>query len=268
MPTFPGRKLWLPLAISLALAGCSKPLSHDELLARATDAFAEGKLNAAEIDAKTALQQDTRSAEGRRLLGQVYLRQRALAEAAVEFEKSLESAQDPAVAVLYAEALLGAGDAQKLVDLHEDTGFAYLADEPAWLALVARAQAQSGDTFTAEHTLSRALELAPEDPQVRLAQAFVAVRHTGEIADAEAILKALTESHPEFEEAWSLYGSLKQARGDFATAEAAFATASKLNHFRLNDRLGLVATLVEQGKHEEAGKELEKLEQIIPDHPG
>ncbi|MEQ9462701.1 MAG: PEP-CTERM system TPR-repeat protein PrsT [Haliea sp.] len=268
MPTFSGRKLWLPIAISLALAGCSKPLSHDELLARASEAFAEGRLNAAEIDAKTALQQNTRSAEGRRLLGEVFLRQRSLAEAAVEFEKSLDAAPDPAVAVLYAEALLGAGEAQKLVDLNEDAGFAYVADDPAWLALVARAQAQSGDSFTAADTLSRALQLAPEHPQVRLSQAFVSARHAGEVADAEAILKALTESHPEFEEAWSLYGSFKQSRGDFAAAEQAFATVSALNPFRLNDRLGLVATLVEQGKHSEAGKELEKLEKVIPDHPG
>ena len=95
------RKLWLPAMAVLAISACSKPLTHDELLARAQQSFAEGKLNAAEIDAKTALQQDSRSAEGRRVLGEVFLRQRAMAEAAVEFEKSLEAEKVGEVAVLY-----------------------------------------------------------------------------------------------------------------------------------------------------------------------
>ena len=80
--------------------------------------------------------------------------------------------------------------------------------------------------------------------------------------------RTLTEKHPDFAEAWSLYGSVLQARADYPAAEQAFATASSLNRFRLNDRLSMVAVQVEQGKHTEAAKELEQLEKIIPDHPG
>jgi len=246
------RKLWLPIMAVLAVSACSKSLTQDELLARAQQSFAEGKLNAAEIDAKTALQQDSRSAEGRRVLGEVFLRQRAMPEAAVEFEKSLETETVPEVAVLYAEALIGAGEAEKLLQHYADPGYAFAAEEPAWLALVARAQASTGDTFSAEETLSKAMELAPENPQVRLSQAFVSVSHTGEREDAQAILKNLTTEYPEFAEAWSLYGGLLQARGDYPAAEQAFATASTLNRFRLNDRLSLVAVQVEQGKNAEA----------------
>ena len=182
------RTILLALMLALALAACSKPLSHDELLGRAEQALDEGKLNAAVIDVKTALQQDKTSAPGRRLLGEVLLRQRKLDEAAIEFGKSLASAEEPSVAALYAQALLGSGQQDELLDLQQNGFFAFAADEPAFLASLARAQATIGDTFTAEQTIEAALAIDPDNPQVQLAQAAVLARHTGEFDEARNIL--------------------------------------------------------------------------------
>ena len=258
----------VPIALVLALAGCSNSLTPDELLLRGQQSLEQGKLKAAQIDAKTALQQDPANAAARLLLGQVMFRQRDLEGAAVEFGKSLASAKDAAVAVLYAQSLLGSGQQDELLDLHAKGFFAFASRDPEVLALLARAQATTGDTFTAEQTLAEATAIAPDNPQVRLASAVVLAGHTGDVEQARAILQSLTEDHPEFEDGWSLYGTMTQAMGDYATAQAAFTEASRLNHFRLEDRLGLVAVLVEQEKYEEATRELDQLDAIIPDQPG
>ena len=84
----------------------------------------------AQIDAKTALQQDPANAAARLLLGQVMFRQRDLEGAAVEFGKSLASAKDAAVAVLYAQSLLGSGQQDELLDLHAKGFFAFASRDP------------------------------------------------------------------------------------------------------------------------------------------
>ena len=144
------RKLVLLFILPLALAACSRQLSQEELLDRAQLAFAEGKFAAAEIDIKNALQQEPANAAGRRLLGELRLQQRDMEGAAAEFGKSMDSKQDPAVAVLYAEALLGSGQQDKLVQLQEEGFFDIAAENPTFLAILARAQAVSGDMFTAQ----------------------------------------------------------------------------------------------------------------------
>lgn len=264
--SFP-RTVLLAVILAASVSACSKPLSQEELLARAQQAFNEGDLNAAFIDTRTALQQDVTSAEGRRLLGEVFLRQRNLEEAAIEFGKSLEAAQDVAVAGRYAEALLGAGDPAKLLELHQDDAFAFVAQDPTWLALVARAQVQTGDGFTAASTVESAAALNPDDRQVKLSQAIIAARHTGDLQAATEILRSLTETNPDFADAWSLYGSLTQASGDREQAELAFAEAASLNPLRFEDRLNVVAVRLEQSKFAEAATEVERLEKLIPDHP-
>lgn len=266
LASFPASRSIL-LVILLALGACTKAPSSDELLERAWQALGEGKLNAAVIDAKSALQQGTSNASGRRLLGEVSLKQRNLEEAALEFDKSLASVKDPAVGALYAQALFGSGQQDKLLELQQSDFFAFAGDEPAYWAFVARAHARTGDTFTAQAILEQVLDIDKNNPQVQLAQAAILVRHTGEFDKALTMLQELTQAHPEFENAWSLYGSVAQAMGDLAMAENAYAEAGRLNRYRLEDRLALVAVLVEQEKYDSATEELSRLQEVIPNHP-
>ena len=78
------------LAIAFTVAGCAKEPTPEELIDRAQQALDENRLRAAEIDAKTALKLGPRNAQARLMLGQVYSRKGLHADAAVEYEKSLD----------------------------------------------------------------------------------------------------------------------------------------------------------------------------------
>ena len=112
------------LAASLALlTACGENLSREELLDRARGALAEGRINAAVVDVKTALQEAPRDAAGRRLYGEILLQQRNLPQAAEELRRSLDATFDPQVAVLYASTLVDAGEPQEVVDLAKKWGY-------------------------------------------------------------------------------------------------------------------------------------------------
>ena len=120
----------LLMASALMLFACSAELPPEELLERAQLAFDEDRLKAAVIDAKSVLRQDPSNAEGRRLLGDVNFRQRQLNAAAAEFERSLAGEKNPAVAALYADALTGSGQAEKVVSLNDSGFFDFAKGEP------------------------------------------------------------------------------------------------------------------------------------------
>lgn len=252
----------------LALVACSRSLPPEELLQRAELALEQGRLNAAVIDIKSALQQLPSDDRGRRLLGEVYLHQRLFAEAAAEFERSLGTAADPAVAALYAEALNSSGQPQKVIDLHSEGFFDFALLEPAFVAVLAKSQILLGDTFEAEDTLAQARALDATHPEVRLAEAIFAVNHQRDLERGAQILGLLTEEHPEFDEAWSFYGALLARQGDLVAAESAYGRAAAINPARMSDRLMRVNLLLELNWFEDADAELRLLEERIPSHPG
>jgi putative PEP-CTERM system TPR-repeat lipoprotein len=257
------------LAATVAvLAACGQDLTREELLDRARGALEEGKVNAAVVDVKTALQQSPSDAHGRRLYGEILLRQRNLPQAAEEFRRSLDAAFDPKVAVLYADALVGAGEARELLELAADGYFGPAADVPGFLAARALAEASEGNFFAAADILDDAEAIDPSDPAVRRARAFVMAQHGGDLAGAAAALAALVEEYPDDADAWSLYASILQAEGSLAEAEHAFARAGEINRFRFPDRINHMILLIEQEKYDEAKAVLEQLEPLLPDNPG
>lgn len=266
-PRKPG-SLLLAGALAVLLAACGESLTEEELLTRAGAALERGDARAAIVDAKTALQQNADNPQARRLLGEALLREGDLTAAIAEFERSLEAREDPQVARLLARALLGAGQAARLVELEREGALAFAADDPVFLAHLSRAQVLDGDGFSAEHSWQRAAELAPDLPEVALAEAVLLARHKQDLEQAEKVLKALVEEHPDYADGWSLYGNLHQVRGDLAAAAEAFAEATRINPRRLEDRLSLAAVLVEQEDFERAAKELDALQRLVPDHPG
>ncbi|MFN2288638.1 MAG: XrtA/PEP-CTERM system TPR-repeat protein PrsT [Chromatocurvus sp.] len=254
--------------LTVLLAACGESLTEEELLARAGGALAGGNANAAIVDAKTALQQNADNPKARRLLGEALKYQGDLINAEAEFERSLQSAKDPDVAVLLGEVLLASGQHARFMERYEAGYFDFALEYATFLAHLSRAQILTGDGFTAEQTLALAKDMAPDLPEVLLAEAVVLARHKGDLDAAEILLERLIEAHPEYPDGWSLYGNLQQVRGDRAAAEAAFAEAVRLGPGRLEDLLSQVAMLVEQEKYAEAKKAMGPLQRRVPDHPG
>lgn len=260
-------RLAFALLLALSVSACSPRLSNEELLARAEQSLAEGKLRAALLDARSVLQEDGRNARARYLMGAVYFRQRKFDEAAIELRKSMDLAPAPEAAVLYARSLVDGGQATELLEQHAQGQFEDVAREAQFLAVLARAQAVTGDPFSAEQTYAEAAAIAPEDPQVLMVLAILQSEYYREVDKALATLRRLLESHPDFDDGWMMYGRLQQQLHELPEAEKAFAEAAQLNPFRLEARLGLVAVQIDQGKFDAAAIELAALEKLIPQHP-
>jgi tetratricopeptide (TPR) repeat protein len=257
------------LALLVALtAACSPTPTPEELLARARQALESGDLNAAVIDAKSALQQDAGNAEGRRLLGVVYYQQRQLRPAIAEFERSLAVSPDPAVAALYAKALVASGESEGLVRMHKQGDFGFARNNVNYMATLARAQAISGDLAAAEQTLGLARELASDSPALLLAEAVYILRSTADLEQTVSALELLTARYPDYEDGWSMQGSVALTQLELEQAESAFARTVELNPNRTNERLLLINLLLDRGATELAAELLRPAATTAPRHPG
>lgn len=266
MPSF--QPTAVGLAVLLALSGCSPAADTEDLLGRARQALEAGDLASAGIDVKSVLQRDAASAEARRLHGEIYLLQHQPAVAATEFERSLKAGADPAVAALYAEALVTSGQSPRLIEAYEGGDLDFAAGNPDFLAHLASAQALVGDTFAAEETLASARERLPESPAMLFAEALFHLRHAGDLDAAMAVLETLTQRYPDHHNGWSLLGSAALVQGDIAQAEQAFERAVQLNSHRLNDRLLLSNLLLDRGEREAAAAMLQPVLDSVGGQPG
>lgn len=255
------------LALSVALAACSQA-SEQELLERAQTAMEQGDARSAEIDTRNALQQDPDNAAARRLLGEVYLFQQNAVAAAGEFQRSLAATEDDEVRVLYARALIAANRGDELLELHAQNEFDSVREHPRYLAILANAQANSGQLQAARDTLATAVGTAPDDPMVATTNALFQLVYSNRLDDARATLLSVVESNPDYADAWSLLGGLQQMSNELADAETSFQKTVQLNSYRFSDRLNLITVRIDQGKTEEARSALDNMLASNPDHPG
>jgi len=256
------------LAIGLAgLLGCGESLTKEELLARAQAAIDSSDYNAAVVDVKTALQDAPGDAAGRRMMGEILLKQRYFDQAAEEFRRSLNASFRSDVAVLYARSLIDAGEPEEVVDLHREGFFNQAASSPAFLAELARAQIGSGDYFAASDTLDTVEAGDASLASVRRVRALLLAQSGGDLAVPADLLAALVEDQPEDADAWGLYGAILQAQGRLAEATDAFARAGELDRYRFTDRLSRLMLLLELQRYDEARVVLDKLNSQLPDNP-
>lgn len=255
------------LVLSVALGACSQA-SEQELLDRAHIAIEEGNTRAAEIDTRTALQQNPDNADARRLLGEIYLLQQSSAAAVDEFQRSLEVSENTDVRVLYAQALLAASRGDRLLELEEQNEFDSVRENPRYLAVLANAQAGGGELQNAKVSLAAALAAAPDDPLVSTSNALFLLIYSDSREEARTTLERVVEAHPDYADAWSLLGGVQQLSGEFAQAEKSYEKVVQINSYRFADRLNLITVRFDQGKKDEADSALQRMLASNPDHPG
>lgn len=248
-------------------SACSAPETEGELLARASDALAAGKINEAVVDIKAALQQYPESSPARMLLGETYMVQRDADAAAAAFLRAHQSTKDVESQVRYAQALASANDSNTLLSLNDDENLVAAADG-RYQAAIARAHSLEGDFDAARAALNTALSLDSNDPYIRISEALVLMRTLGDPFDAADILARVTDAHPDNDEAWSLRADIARYAGDTASAAEWYAKTAELNPFRIAERLHLVGALIDLGDTDSANKVLAQLEKSTPNHPG
>lgn len=217
----------LTMVVLLALPGlsaCDAWVTPEERIERAAAEFEAGDLSASMKDVKTALESQPDNPDGRALLARISLRLGDFEGARKELDRAIEAGADPASLrdLHYAIFLAQGRYEDALIALQADDG----APDLLRSTVAAKAQLALGRYDEARASLDTALKLAPDDPEVLLAEARW-LWSTGKIDELKSTLDRLVERFPDLAAAHVLQGRVAMAEGDGAQAAEAFARAQK-----------------------------------------
>jgi len=260
------RKVLSLLTATLLLAACGGD-NPETLLASARDYIAKNDHKAAIIQIKNALQANPEIGEARWLLGKALLESGDPASAEVELRKALDLKQ-PAEQVIpvLGRALLQSQQYRKITDelaKYELTTAEARAD---LLTTLAVAQATQGQQDKANAALTAALQANPENERALLMQARMKAGNR-DLAGAQAIVDAILARTPASHEAWKLKGDLLIADRQIKPALAAYRRAIEARPDFVIAHAAATSLLIQQGKTEDAGQQIEGLKKIAPKNP-
>lgn len=254
------------ITIGACLVACGKQLSSEEYIQRAQAQLADGKVAAATIELKNAVNADAGNALARLLLGSTYFSAGDVQGAVKELRKAHELGAAPdEVLPLLAQALL-------LDDARDELARIELDDlSPASRATVLAAQAlgkaSDGKLPDANDLILTALEANPDSVYALTAHARLLLG-TRSVAPARAELERALELDPRFAPAWSTLGDLEIQEHRFEQAEEAFGKAIELQEFDFADRLKRTLLRFDMGKFDDVRQDVVQLKKMAPQHLG
>ena len=254
----PFRVSRLPLALLLGaslLTACGGEDSA-KLVAEARAKLATGDYKAAMIQLKNAVAKDDKNAEARFELGKLYLAQLDLASAEKEFRRAREAGLSAdSVNPMIARALIGQHEYQRVLDelpAPADGG----AGAATMLALRATAELGLGHKEDARKTLQRAQQAEPNNAEVHLVLAQLALAD-GDSAKAMQDLDQALRIDPNHRESLLLKGSLLRATGKPSEATAIYREVLRIAPGNINARLALADIAIAGNKLDDARKEVD-----------
>ena len=263
---FPFRGITLSVLLALTLTACSgqKP---EAMLASARDYMAKDDLKAAVIQVKNALQENPDLAEGRYLLGLALLRGGDAVGAETELRKAMAlKYSDEKTLPSLAQAMLAQGQFKKLIQELADKPLSEPAAKAELLTSLSAAYQAERDPALAKSTLDAALLADPSNVPAQL----LAVRWQaggGDLDGAIAAVDAILVKSPASYQTQKLKGDLLAAKALPDEAIAAYRKAIELKPDLVLARIAILGILMQNGKLEEAGKELAAVKQQAPNSP-
>jgi len=230
----------------------STALVHD-----AKTKIAAGDYKAAVIQLKNAVAADEKNADARLELGKLYLSQLDLAGAEKEFRRAREAGLSAQIAnPLIARALLGLREYQRLLDELPAPAASNDDDDAMLQALRATAYLGLNNKAEARKILETTAAAAPNNPEVKLAQARLAVAD-GQPQAARQIIDQALQVAPNHLDSLLFKGDLLRATGDLDTAAEIYRAALKLNPKHTPSHLALAEIAIGQNKLTEARQEVD-----------
>jgi putative PEP-CTERM system TPR-repeat lipoprotein len=254
------------IATVLLLSACQGNTA-ESYLESARKKLAANDARAAVIELKNALQKDPNLAEARFLLGETLLLNGDVASAEVELRKAAEGgfAKDRVLPAL-AYAMVAQGQFKKVVG---EFGNVQLSKPEAMAALqteIGNAQLAQHNASAAKAAYESATALVTDFPAAVVGEARLQAL-TGDITGALAALDTSLAKSSESWEAWRLKGDLELAARRPDEAVAAYRKAVALKPIDLRARGAIASILLDQGKREEAAKEVAAMKQAAPGQP-
>ncbi|MHB1186278.1 XrtA/PEP-CTERM system TPR-repeat protein PrsT [Thiobacillus sp.] len=252
----PAPRLLLTLIFGVSLLTACGANDSTALLTEARAMVAAGDYKTAIIQLKNALAKDENNAEARFELGKLYLEQFDLASAEKEFRRAREAGYSSnAVNPMIARALLGQREFQRVLDelpVPADSN----SDSATLLALRATAELGLQRKEDARKTTQRALQAAPDNPEVHLALAQLALADRNVDKAMQEIEQAL-RSDPGHLDSLQLKAALLRATGKTAEAAAVYREMVRIAPRNVNARLALSSIAVAENKLADARKEVD-----------
>lgn len=252
--------------LTALLAGCGGD-SPETLIASSKEFLAKNDNKSAVIQLKNALQQNPNLGEARFLLGKALLESADAAGAEVELRKALELKYNAEQTVpLLARALLSTGQAKKITD--EFSNIEVLAGEPTanLKTILSAAYQAQGNPEAAQTALSAALAAQPDYAPALLASARLKAANR-DFDGSLAIVDGILAKSPKDPEALLLKGSLASIKNDQNGALELYRKAVDAKPDFLLAHSAIISGLMQQGKIDDAVKQLEALKKAAPKHP-
>lgn len=257
--------MWLSLG--LFVGGCNTKNSPEEHLSQGKELLAKGDRRGAIVEFKNTLQAQPANVEARLLLGQAYLANKAYADAEKELQQARErGAPEDQVIPYLAKALLGDGEAQKVIDLGIPTHTYSPQSRAALYATRASAQFGLGKQTEAEQSIAAAEEADPNHPELLLLKARLALSKQDK-SQAMRFLESILKQNAKFTDALYLKAALLQQDGniDEATKTLRQIIAGDSKEFRAH--LAIAGLLMQNGDMEGADKSIQAAETVAGKEP-
>jgi cellulose synthase operon protein C len=255
------------IALIFALiAGCSSE-NTDAMLASAKTYLDKNEMQAGIIQLKNALKSNPDLGEARFLLGKALLETGDPVSAESELRKAA-AAHYPADSVVpqLTEAMLQQGEFRKVIDeFGKSTAPASLA-KSAGLTAAGKAQFALDDHDAAAKTFAAVLAADAHYAPALVGQARIKAA-ARDVGGARTLVDAALTASPKLGEAWTFKGDLLFADSKRDEALAAYRKAIEVSPYDLEPRGALVALLLDDGKQDEAVKQVAAMSAISPDHP-
>lgn len=252
----------------VALAACGAATSEAELLASARAMLTKGDLGGAQVQLKSAIQQNGNSFDARYLLGTTFLSNGEFAPAEVELTKArqLKPADAGAMGAM-AQTMLGLHKYGKLV---EEFGATEPADKTVAAQIAASvglALVQLGKVSEGRAKIQHAIELAPESGPARIAMAKVSLM-AGDSDTALKLLDQVLATSPREVDAFILKGELlSYFRKDFDGARAVLQKGLSIQPSSLLLHTAQLASEIRRGTGVHVAADMEAMKKALPNHP-
>jgi cellulose synthase operon protein C len=255
------------LLAALVLVGCADE-SPEKRIAAAKEYLQKNDTKSAVIEIKNALQKNPDSGEARFLLGSTLLKAGNPVAAEVELRKAQAAGYpDAEVVPELARAMLMLGQAKKVVEEFGSTRFGKPAADARLQTLLAAAYGALGKPDQAQAALAAALAA---DPTYAEAQLISARQKAGarDIDSALAVVDGVIAREPGNADAWKLKGDIL-IYGKRLPDEAlpAYNKALASEPKSMAAHAAVFNLLAQQGKLDEAGKQLDELKKFAANNP-
>jgi len=245
-------KASLCLSVLLALSACSESETAESHLINAKNYIGTNKVNESIIELKNAIRLDTKNAEARFLLGQVYLNLGDGLSAIKEFEraKSLKSTESQLIPLLARAYILTDSDLD-VIALSDEAKKLAKEDQSHYLAYKTLAALRSEDVELAKESAQLAQDLSEQGLYSMLAQAYLQLANNNN-EEASTLITHILAIDKKQVDTLMLQGQVATVVKDYKLASDSYKA-----YLALQPRSGIVQllladALLKAGEFEEA----------------